>query len=159
MPFPQSQTHADDYWPLVNNRLAAWIQTKILRIEDLAVHARGDGVETTLMAGKDVCGSRITTGLTSFPPGKEVPVHKHNCDEQVTLIEGNAVVEIEGERTPVKVMDTTYIKAGTWQRFLNTGEDRMTILWVYDTDDVTRTFQNTGKTVGHLSGEDVVTQA
>ena len=132
-------------------------ETKILRIEDLAVHARGDGVETTLMAGKDVCGSRITTGLTSFPPGKEVPVHKHNCDEQVTLIEGNAVVEIDGERTPVKVMDTTYIKAGTWHRFLNTGEDRMTILWVYDTDDVTRTFQNTGKTVGHLSGEDLVT--
>ena len=81
----------------------------------------------------------------------------HNCDEQVTLIEGNAVVEIEGERTPVKVLDTTYIKAGTWHRFLNTGENRMKILWVYDTDEVTRTFQNTGKTVGHLSGEDVVT--
>ena len=82
-------------------------ETMILRIKDLPVHARGDGVETTLIAGKDVCGSRITTGLTSFPPGKEVPVHKHNCDEQVTLIEGEAVVEIEGERSEVNVMDTT----------------------------------------------------
>ena len=133
-------------------------ETMILRIKDLPVHARGDGVETTLIAGKDVCGSRITTGLTSFPPGKEVPVHKHNCDEQVTLIEGEAVVEIEGERSEVNVMDTTYIKAGTWHRFLNVGDDRMTTSWVYDTDEVTRTFQETGKTVEQLSGRDVVTK-
>ena len=82
-------------------------ETKIFRIKDLPVHARGDGVETTLITGKDICGSRITTGLTSFPPGKEVPVHKHNCDEQVTLVEGDAIVEIEGERSEVHVMDTT----------------------------------------------------
>jgi quercetin dioxygenase-like cupin family protein len=130
----------------------------ILRIKDLPVHARGDGVETTLIAGKDVCGSRITTGLTSFPPGKEGPVHKHNCDEQVTLIEGKAAVEIEGERSEVNVMDTIYIKAGTWHRFLNVGDDRMTTSWVYDTDEVTRTFQETGKTVEQLSGRDVVTK-
>jgi quercetin dioxygenase-like cupin family protein len=133
-------------------------ETMILRIKDLPVHARGDGVETTLIAGKDVCGSRITTGLTSFPPGKEGPVHKHNCDEQVTLIEGKAAVEIEGERSEVNVMDTIYIKAGTWHRFLNVGDDRMTTSWVYDTDEVTRTFQETGKTVEQLSGRDVVTK-
>lgn len=130
--------------------------TKILRIKDLPVHTRGNGVETTLMAGKDICGSRITTGLTSIPPTKDVPIHKHNCDEQVTLIEGTAVVEIDGERSEINVMDTTYIKAGTWHRFLNMGEGRMTIFWVYDSADVTRTFKNTGETVAHLSSGDVV---
>ena len=55
-------------------------------------------------------------------------------------------------------MDTTYIKAGTWHRFLNVGNDRMTTSWVYDTDEVTRTFQETGKTVEQLSGRDVVTK-
>ncbi len=132
-------------------------ETTILKVDDLNVHARGDGVETMLLASKDVCGSRITTGFTSMPPGREVPVHKHNCDEQVTVIEGEALVEIEGQTTPVSVHDTTYIEAGVWHRFINTGEGRMTILWVYDAEEVTRTFQHSGKTVAHLSGDDVVT--
>ena len=41
-----------------------------------------------------------------------MPVHKHNCDEQVTLIEGEAMVEIEGKMTSVSVRDTVS-EAGT----------------------------------------------
>jgi mannose-6-phosphate isomerase-like protein (cupin superfamily) len=73
------------------------------------------------------------------------------------LLEGECNVDIAGELTSVTAMDTTYIKAGTYHRFVNTGDTRAVILWTYDSDAVTRTFQGTGKTVQHLSGEDVVT--
>ncbi len=130
----------------------------IARIGDSPVHARGDGVETRLLIGRENSeAAMLTSGLTRFPSGRKVPFHFHNCDEQVTVIEGAALVEIEGEE-PVAVgrLDTTYIPAGKSHRFVNTGDGALEILWVYTTDHVTRTFTETGETVDHLSPGDRV---
>jgi quercetin dioxygenase-like cupin family protein len=90
---------------------------------------RGDGVETTLLVGTDICETAtFTSGLTQFPAGKKVPMHHHNCDEQVTLLDGMAEVEIDGERTPLERYDTTYILAGKPHRFINVGDSPLLIL-------------------------------
>ena len=130
----------------------------IVKIDEEPVIARGNGIETTLLIGKERCGAKLTSGITSFPAGTEVPVHQHNCDEQVVILEGEADVEIEGTRTALKPLDSVYVAAGRWHRFINTGRSSLKILWIYDSPDVTRTFKESGKTVGHLSGADVVTR-
>ncbi len=131
------------------------METTLLKLDELESIARGDGVETTLLVGTERCGPvSFTSGLTRFPAAKKVPVHHHNCAEQVTLLEGEADVEIDGERTRLKPYDTTYIPAGKPHRFINVGETPMLILWIYDTDVVTRTFSETGETVAHLSAKD-----
>jgi mannose-6-phosphate isomerase-like protein (cupin superfamily) len=118
--------------------------------------SRGGGVETIpLITRQSAAGeNKITTGISSYPLGTGAPLHRHNCDEHVTLLEGTGEVEIAGQVTPLEPPDTTYILAGIDHAFRNTGTTPMKILWVYSSAYVTRTFTATGETVEHLSAAD-----
>ena len=130
----------------------------VIRPDEAPKFERGNGIETILLASKDSCGAEnFTTGMTMFPAGAGVPLHSHNCDEQVTVLEGTADVEIEGDIQQVVRHDTILIPEGLSHRFSNAGDGPMKILWVYGTNRVTRTFTETGETVEHLSAGDKVT--
>jgi quercetin dioxygenase-like cupin family protein len=129
----------------------------ILKAADIGTLNRGGGIKTTpLVVHRKVPGARFTTGMTVFPPGEGAPMHSHNCDEQVTLLEGAGECEIDGVVTPLVQYDTTYVLADVPHRFTNTGTGPMRILWIYSTDIVTRTFSATGETVEHLTEADMM---
>jgi mannose-6-phosphate isomerase-like protein (cupin superfamily) len=122
--------------------------------------ARGGGVQTIpLITRQSAAGAnKITSGISSYPAGTGAPLHRHNCDEHVTLLEGAGEVEIAGQVTPLEPPDTTYVQAGIDHAFRNTGSTPMKILWVYSSAYVTRTFAATGETVEHLSAADQMVQ-
>ncbi len=119
---------------------------------------RGGGVRTLPLVTRATVSEEnaITTGISTYPPGTGAPLHLHNCDEHVTLLEGDAEVEISGEVTRLHRYDTTYVAAGIPHAFRNVGDGPMTILWVYPAKHVTRTFMATGETVEHLSAADMM---
>ena len=118
---------------------------------------RGGGILTRpLIVHHNTPDAKFTTGMTRFPPGEGAPMHSHNCDEQVTVLEGTGIYEVDGVETALKQHDTTYIPAGRPHRFHNTGDKPMAILWIYAASEVTRTFTETGETVAHLSEADMM---
>ena len=117
---------------------------------------RGNGAMTFPMVGKQQGAENFTAGITSFQPGVQVPLHSHNCDEMVIILEGEGECVLDGVTKPVKTWDTTYVPGGVVHCFRNTSKAQMSIMWVYASMDVTRTFASTGETVPHLSDEDKI---
>lgn len=88
----------------------------------------------------------MLNGITDFEPGAAIPLHTHNCEESVMVLEGEAIAEIDGETRALAAGDTTFIPAGVPHRFVNASDARMRIFWTYASIDATRTLVETGDT-------------
>lgn len=127
----------------------------LIRPGEIEPFDRGNGVVTLPYVGRwNSEINRITTGQTVFAPGTGLPLHSHNVEESVLILEGDAIAEIDGEQSDLVAGDATWVPAGVPHRFLNRGSTPMRIYWVYGGRDVTRTMTATGETFEHLSESD-----
>lgn len=120
---------------------------RLLRPSALPRHDRGGGARTTSLVSPALGDTTFITGITEFEPGMAIPFHSHNCEESVVLLEGDAVMDIDGQEHRLQPLDTTFIPPNVVHRFRNLSSTApMKILWIYATPEATRTLRDTGET-------------
>jgi putative monooxygenase len=122
----------------------------ITHITDAGFADRAPGVRTMPLAGAILGASQIFAGITEIGVGKAIPLHVHNCDEFVIVLEGRAAVRIDDEEHEVEAMDATQILQGFTHRFKNIGSAPLRIVWSYGDVKVQRTLIETGVTLAPL---------
>lgn len=126
---------------------AAQRKAAVLRPSALPAHERGGGVRTTALVGPSIGATAFINGITSFAPGSAILFHSHNCEESVMLLEGEAMLDIDGQEFRLQPLDTTWIPPNVSHRFRNlSATEPMKIFWVYARVDATRTITETGQT-------------
>lgn len=119
----------------------------LLEAETLPRYDRGGGASTMPLVRRALGTAGFITGYTFFGAGAEIPLHSHNCEESVVLMEGRAALDIDGLQYELKPHDATYIPPGVPHRLRNLSEtEPMKILWIYAGADATRTNTATGAT-------------
>ena len=119
----------------------------VLRPDQLPVTERGGGARTVPLVTAALGSKEMLNGITSFQPGAAIPLHSHNCEESVIILEGSAVFELDGVEHELKRYDTTWIPPNVPHRFRNASDqDPVRIFWTYASVDATRTMIATGET-------------
>jgi quercetin dioxygenase-like cupin family protein len=112
----------------------------IIYSDQAEVHEYGQGVWVKKLAVPETGTQSISVGVATFDPGAALPCHTHGCEESITIIEGEAFVEFGGKRIRLKPYDTSHMLAGVPHRFINaSATEKMSILWVYASTDMSRT--------------------
>lgn len=92
-----------------------------------AMNARGAGPQLEIapgvtfdcMVGAHNQARSLCTGLVTFAPGAELPCHRHDFAEAITLLQGRALVAVEGRHYEIGPLDNVTIPRGLAHRVAN----------------------------------------
>ena len=82
------------------------------------------GVVFEALVGAHNGASKLTTGIVEFAPAIKLAYHTHPCTESITLVEGEAIVEVEGRRYRLSPLDNVVIPPGVAHGVENASADR-----------------------------------
>jgi putative monooxygenase len=112
---------------------------------ELSEGARFVDLFASRLGSVGICG-----GYGRFDPGASLPCHIHKFDESISIIEGEAVCLVQGNRYRLSGCDTAFVPEGRPHRFLNLSDAPMAMVWVYAGNEPERTLVSAGYCDGAL---------
>lgn len=120
---------------------------RVFRAAEAAVVSHTAGIRTTPLVVPEHDGAGWLCGISVYPGGAAAPRHRHNCHEQIVVLEGHAEVLVGDERWQLGPHDCGWIPADLDHSYRNVGAGELRLLWFYDRRDATRTTADDGVTV------------
>jgi quercetin dioxygenase-like cupin family protein len=71
-----------------------------------------EGVSVVFFANGELGAKGFSTGLARFKPGVELPCHKHECGESITVLQGRCDIAVEGRIYRLAPYDSMHVPAG-----------------------------------------------
>ncbi len=103
-------------------------------------------MQTVHLATPGIRARELLTGITAIEAGAGVPLHTHNCEEAVVVLEGRAAFRADGVESLLGTGDATWTPPGVIHGFSNPDPGQLRIYWAYGSVDATRTVVATGVT-------------
>jgi quercetin dioxygenase-like cupin family protein len=90
----------------------------------------------TLVDNETTPSQGLTAGIVHLAPGDFLALHRHPPAEIYHVIEGSAVVSLDGVERRIGVGDTVYVAPNCEHGIRNDGERRMRFFYVFPTDSL-----------------------
>jgi quercetin dioxygenase-like cupin family protein len=101
-----------------------------VRYDDRPVLGAGKDREFRYLVNQDVGCSEVTQFVGTIPPGR-APMHSHEYDEVVYVLEGDGVLHIAGTSTPIGPGSCIHLPPGELHCLENVGSGLMRVLGVF----------------------------
>src|ERR1700736_6919603 len=84
----------------------------VLRPSEIKPHGGGGGARTIPLVTRKIGSTSMLNGITEFAPNAAIPLHTHNCEESVMVLEGDAIAELDGVQHRMAANDTPWAPPG-----------------------------------------------
>jgi quercetin dioxygenase-like cupin family protein len=113
-------------------------QLKIMRAGDVPAapvsHEDATGVTIRWLISKDDGAPNFAMRLFEVAPEGHSPLHRHDWEHEVYIVEGSGELDWEGEEKPFAAGDFVFVAPGREHRFRNTGTGPLKFLCLVPND-------------------------
>lgn len=105
-----------------------------------------DGSRVTILVDPVSSGpTGLDVGLQEIDPGRGIPVHLHQAQDEVLFFTAGSGTALLGEaRVPVSRGSAVYVPRGTWHGVENSGSEPLALTWVISPPGLTGFFRAIG---------------
>jgi 2-keto-3-deoxy-L-rhamnonate aldolase RhmA/quercetin dioxygenase-like cupin family protein len=100
------------------------------RVEEATTVEIERGIVFRPLVGKHNQARNLTTGIVTFAPEAVLPYHTHPFSESVTLLQGQATMEVEGRCYRLRPLDNVTIPRGVAHSVVNTSPGQPAVLHI-----------------------------